>query len=56
MQCKKENLPACLKLISGIILLVGLVSALLIYLTAGNYTSAGFGLRTRERIGLSDEP
>ncbi len=43
MPCKSENLPACLKLISVIILLVGLVSALLIYQSAGNYTSAVLG-------------
>ncbi len=43
MQCKRENLPACLKLIGGIILLVGLVSAMLIYQSAGNYTSAVLG-------------
>ncbi len=43
MPCKRENLPACLKLISVIILLVGLVSALLIYQSAGNYTSAVLG-------------
>ena len=43
MQCKSENLPACLKLISVIILLVGLVSAILIYQSAGNYTSTVLG-------------
>jgi len=43
MQCKSENLPACLKLISVIILLVGLGSAILIYQSAGNYTSTVLG-------------
>jgi len=43
MQCNRENLPACLKLISVIILLVGLVSAILIYRSAGNYTSNVIG-------------
>jgi hypothetical protein len=43
MQCKSENLPACLKLISVIILLVGLVSAILIYQRAGNYTGSVLG-------------
>jgi hypothetical protein len=43
MQCKSENLPACLKLISVIILLVGLFSAILIYRSAGNYASTVLG-------------
>ena len=43
MQCKSENLPACLKLISVIILLVGLVSAILIYQSAGNYAGTVLG-------------
>ena len=43
MQCKSENLPACLKLISVIILLVGLVSAILIYQSADNYASTVLG-------------
>ena len=43
MQCKSDNLPACLKLISVIILLVGLVSAILIYQRAGNYAPTVLG-------------
>jgi hypothetical protein len=43
MRCNRENLPACLKLTSAIILLVGLVSAMLIYRSAGNYTSNVIG-------------
>ena len=43
MQCKKENLPTCLNRIGAIVLLVGLVGALLIYLTAGNYSAPVMG-------------
>ena len=43
MKCANENLPACLNRIGVIILLVGLVGALLIYLTAGNYTGDVLG-------------
>jgi hypothetical protein len=43
MQCKSENLPACLKLISVLILLVGLGSAILIYQRADNYAGTVLG-------------
>ncbi len=43
MKCENENLPACLNRIGVLILLVGLVGALLIYLTAGNYTGEVLG-------------
>lgn len=43
MKCTNENLPACLKLISAIILAIGLGSALLIYQFAGNYTGPVLG-------------
>lgn len=46
MKCTNENLPACLKLISAIILAVGLVSALLIYQFAGTYTGPVLGYET----------
>ncbi|MGA8572124.1 MAG: hypothetical protein ACLP7A_09545 [Desulfobaccales bacterium] len=43
MKCENENLPVCLNRIGVIILLVGLVGALLIYLTAGKYTGEVLG-------------
>jgi hypothetical protein len=43
MQCKRENLPVCLKLISVITLLVGLGGAILIYQGAGNYAGTVLG-------------
>jgi hypothetical protein len=46
MKCENENLPACLNRIGVIILLVGLVGALLIYLTASNYSAPVMGYET----------
>jgi hypothetical protein len=48
MQCKSENLPACLNLISLIILVVGLGSAILIYMRADHAADSVIGYEQGE--------